>query len=49
MFFAHSVQADGHGEAVLLEERRVVLGQKRAVGGDRETQGDAQARRTIAA
>src|SRR5271165_2380480 len=36
MELAWSVEADSDGEAVVLEEAGVVLGQQRAVGGDRE-------------
>ena len=38
---ARPVEADGDGEAVLLEEVAVVRGQQGAVGGDREGGGDA--------
>ena len=44
MDFLRAVDADGDGEAMLLEKAPVVLGQQRAVGGDREGDLGAAAR-----
>ncbi len=41
--FPRAVEADGDRKAVLLEEIRILLGEQRPVGGDRERDGDAAA------